>query len=897
MAGPAICGCCGGIAVSAPSACFARFGLDQVTLRAGGYWSYRESLIARLSSAEHGPLADLKSRDPAVDFSIALIDAWASAGEVLSFYAERLANETLLPTARERVSLHMLSELVGYRPGPGVAASTKLAFTMAEAPGAPSVVALPSGIKVQSTPGPDEKPVLFETGAAIQARPSWNAMRPQLAVEQVLEATTTQLYLAGTQTGLKPGDALYFVADAGTDVFARISAVTLLPADPAKDPDRPGLTRLALTPLATTPLEIGMAAGPLPAQPDFPPALDDVLGDTLDAGEVDELLAAAALSEEALFAPLVGTGQPLRSVLVFRASAGTFGKTAPDFDSLPAALTGAANPVYTVSGGVVVSTSTAPGPYAGLASHWADTGTLEELDTFENYVFLDRVVEGVAAGSAVALVDGNNWGLYRAEAVAETAKSEFTVTGKSTRIKLHTDTGFDQLSIRGTTAWVVSEWLDLPLAPLDEPLRGGTSVIPLKGLYPGLQPGRLLALTGKLADGVDAPAAEHAEIAAVEHLMIPGGRTTLTLASPIAHDFDRRALRINANVVAATHGETKFEILGSGGAPGAYPSFAAKQGPLTFVSAEVPGGGKPELTVRVNGIAWKEAPDLLDAGPSDRLYTLQLDESGKPRIGFGDGSAGALPPAGQDNITIDFRTGIGLGGRVKAGQLNILMSRPLGLDGVTNPLASEGGADPVGIDALRGELPLYCRTLDRVVSLTDFADFALTYSGVAKARAERVKVPGLPAPGVALTVAGELAAQVPPGSDLYDKLRKALSGSGIPFARFMLRDFRLTYFHLAAKLVIDPDRIAADVLTAAEMALRERFGFEQRDFAQTVYDSQVVTVLHGVPGVIAVMLDRLYTGSVPQMQAMLPAAGAGATGGAELLLLHPGPLDWLEVVP
>ena len=254
MAGPAICGCCGGIAVSAPTASFERFGLDQVTLRAGGYWSYRDSLIARLSAAEHGALADLKSRDPAVDFSIALIDAWASAGEVLSFYAGRLANETLLLTAQERLSLHMLSELVGYRPGPGVAASAKLAFTMAEAPGAPSVVALPSGIKVQSTPGPDEKPVLFETGAAIKARPVWNAMRPQLAVEQVLAATTTQLYLAGTQTGLKPGDALYFVADAGTDVFARISAVTLLPADPAKDPDRPDLTRLALTSLATTPL-------------------------------------------------------------------------------------------------------------------------------------------------------------------------------------------------------------------------------------------------------------------------------------------------------------------------------------------------------------------------------------------------------------------------------------------------------------------------------------------------------------------------------------------------------------------------------------------------------------------------------------------------------------------
>jgi hypothetical protein len=895
MAVPTICGCCGGIAVSAPSASFARFGLDRVGLRAGGYWSYRDSLVARLSAAEHGALADLRSRDPAVDFSIALLDAWASAGEVLSFYAERLTNETLLPTAQERLSLHLLSELVGYRPGPGVSASARIAFTMAAAPGAPKAIALPSGIKVQSTPGPDEKPVLFETGAAIEARPAWNAMRPQLSARQVLSTTTTQLYVAGTRSGLKPGDALYFVADSADAVFARIASVTLLPADPSKDPDRGDLTRLGLVPMATAPVAIGIAEGPPPPQPAFIPALDGVLGDTIDAGELDELLAAESVSEAALFEPLVGADPPPRRILAFRASAGTFGKTAPALKSLPSALTGT-NPVYgTDSDGKIIITGTTNGFYFDRTeATWADSGTLELLDTAENYVFLDRVVEGVAAGSAVALVDGDIWGLYLAVGVSEVAKADFAITGKSTRIALHDDTGFAQLTMRGTTAWVVSEWLDLPPAPLDAPLRAGTGVIPLDGLRPGLRPGQLLALTGTLADGVDAPVAEHAAIASVEHLMIPGGRTTIRLARPLAHDFDRLTLRINANVALATHGESRFEILGSGGAAGAFQTFAAKQGPLTFVSADVPRGGKPELAVRVNGIAWKEVPDLLDAGAADRVYTLQLDESGKPRIGFGDGFAGALPAAGQDNITIELRTGIGLGGRVKAGQLNILMSRPLGLDGATNPLPSEGGADPVGIDALRAELPLYCRTLDRVVSLTDFADFALTYSGIAKARAERVKVPGLPAPGVALTVAGELAASVPPGSDLYDKLRRALAASGIPFARFMLRDFRLSYFHLAATLVIERGRIAADVVASAEQALRDEFGFERRAFAQPVYDSQVVTVLQNVPGVTAVVLQRLYTGSTPQKLAMLPADRATATEGAELVLLHPGPLDWME---
>ena len=120
------------------------------------------------------------------------------------------------------------------------------------------------------------------------------------------------------------------------------------------------------------------------------------------------------------------------------------------------------------------------------------------------------------------------------------------------------------------------------------------------------------------------------------------------------------------------------------------------------------------------------------------------------------------------------------------------------------------------------------------------------------------------------------------------------AGTGIPFARFMLRDFRLSYFHLGARLVVDPDRIAADVLAAAEQALRAEFGFERRAFAQSVYDSQLVTVLQGVPGVTAVMLERLYTGSVPQKLAMLPASHASATEGAELLLLHPGPFDRLE---
>ncbi|MEM8656773.1 MAG: putative baseplate assembly protein, partial [Pseudomonadota bacterium] len=506
------------------------------------------------------------------------------------------------------------------------------------------------------------------------------------------------------------------------------------------------------------------------------------------------------------------------------------------------------------------------------------------------------VLKGVAVDSAVALVDGNSWGIYRPDAVDEVSFSEFTITGKSLRMTMNTDAGFTSLGIRGTTAFASSEWLDLARRPLSAALRVGDTQIALDSWAPGLAPGQRLALRGRFADGLEAPAVEMVEISEVDHDMRPGGTTTVTLSAGLSQDFDRHALRINGNVAQATHGETTQEVLGSGGGGTPFPTLVAKQSPLTHVTAQVPGGARPEISLRVGGILWHRVPDFLDAGPTDRSYTLTLDPEGVPSIGFGNGITGALPPAGPDNITLEYRTGLGLGGRVRANQLDILMSRPLGVEGVVNPLPSAGGADPEPLSALRENLPLSCRTLDRVVSLSDFADFARAYGGIAKARAERVKLPGLPTPGVVVTVAGEEAAEVPMDGDLYGDLRATLENSGIPFTRFRLMSFRPRYFKMAARVLPEPDRIAADILASVEAALRIAFSFEARGFAQPVFASEVITVMQEVPGVEAVILDHLYKGFFAQRRNVLISDPASPTQGAQLLMLHPGPLDSLEVM-
>ena len=96
----------------------------------------------RLSSSDYGfppgtvsALTALQTREDD-DFTIALIDAFACSADVLTFYQERIATESYLRTAVERVSIQEMGKLVGYRLKPGLAAETWLAFAL-ETPPAP----------------------------------------------------------------------------------------------------------------------------------------------------------------------------------------------------------------------------------------------------------------------------------------------------------------------------------------------------------------------------------------------------------------------------------------------------------------------------------------------------------------------------------------------------------------------------------------------------------------------------------------------------------------------------------------------------------------------------------------------------------------------------------------
>jgi hypothetical protein len=136
---------------------------------------------------------------------------------------------------------------------------------------------------------------------------------------------------------------------------------------------------------------------------------------------------------------------------------------------------------------------------------------------------------------------------------------------------------------------------------------------------------------------------------------------------------------------------------------------------------------------------WTYIDYIVDADPSDRVFSTYLDDAGATWVRFGDNINGAIPTT---NLTLyaTYRVGGGAVGNVNAGVVSAIADSTL--PGVTfsqdssgNAISSAmtGGADPETNDQIRANAPRIFRTQDRCVTLADFSDLALTTPGIVRA--------------------------------------------------------------------------------------------------------------------------------------------------------------------
>jgi hypothetical protein len=336
---------------------------------------------------------------------------------------------------------------------------------------------------------------------------------------------------------------------------------------------------------------------------------------------------------------------------------------------------------------------------------------------------------------------------------------------------------------------------------------------------------------------------------------LPGDKThtTLIFSTELAYCYKRDTVRIYGNVVRATHGETRTEVLGSGDASKAMQSFTLKQSPLTYVSAPTASGVESTLKVRVNDVLWHETDTLAGLTPLDREYVTKADEAAATTVVFGNGREGARLPTGNENVRAVYRSGIGKGGNLKAKQINQPTTKPLGVKEVVNPLAATGGADRESRDEARRNAPLAVMALDRLVSTRDYEDFSRTFAGVAKASAARLSDGRRRV--VHVTIAGADDAPISTTSDLYKNLREALHKYGDPHQPVELATRYLKTLFVSANVKVHPDYLWESVEPKVRAALLERFSFNRRDLGQDALLSEAIATAQTIEGVVYVDFD------------------------------------------
>ena len=245
-------------------------------------------------------------------------------------------------------------------------------------------------------------------------------------------------------------------------------------------------------------------------------------------------------------------------------------------------------------------------------------------------------------------------------------------------------------------------------------------------------------------------------------------------------------------------------------------------------------------------------------------------------VTFGDGVRGARLPSGVNNVRATYRQGLGREGNVDAEKLTQLMTRPLGLKSVSNPLAGRGRHRPRARRRRRGaRMPLRHPDARARGIAARLRRFRAAPSPASPRRRPRCcscaagRRSRSPSPG-------QDGAALPPASPVWNNLLAALRDDGDPHVRGRLLSYQASTFRIGLKVKRDPAYERKTVLAAVEAALRAHYALRRavaRPAGAAVGRDRGRA---GGAGVVAVDLDSPLRRQRAAAQIFAVAAGAPA---------------------
>lgn len=285
---------------------------------------------------------------------------------------------------------------------------------------------------------------------------------------------------------------------------------------------------------------------------------------------------------------------------------------------------------------------------------------------------------------------------------------------------------------------------------------------------------------------------------------------------------------------------------------------------------------------------WAPKKDLLESGPDDPHFVVEVDNNGYAHLRFGDGQLGRRPGAGSA-FRANYRIGNGQSGNVGAETITYIVSRNEKISGVTlaprNPLPATGGADPEPIDEVKRFAPYaFKNELERAITAADYASIAQDNARRRECRsALQAGDPGLCGePFINLQRAKavlrwtgswyDMMVAIDPegsedaGKDLIDEITIYLQ----PFRRIgydlLVAPAQYAPLSVALTVCVQPNYLRGHVEAAVLDVLSNRvlpdgrLGFFHPDnltFGDGIYVSRLIAAVQSVPGVQNVKLTEL----------------------------------------
>jgi predicted phage baseplate assembly protein len=328
---------------------------------------------------------------------------------------------------------------------------------------------------------------------------------------------------------------------------------------------------------------------------------------------------------------------------------------------------------------------------------------------------------------------------------------------------------------------------------------------------------------------------------------------------------------ILGNVITAIRGETVAnEVLGSGDAQVPGQRLALKKKPLSWIEdAASPLGRVPQITLRVDGIAWQHVDGFFGRGPEDAVYRIEMGPDGTATVIGGDGQRGRRFPSGVRNIVASYRHGAGAA-KPPPGSITQFARAAAGLSRVSQPLDAWGGADAETSAEMQNLAPTGALTLGRAVSLADFEAMIRGSSGILNAAVAYVWDQARQT----AVVTGWIVADA---GDPSATLAAWLSARALPgLAIRILLATRIEVPVFDVSLATAPGHAPETVRAAVRAALFDPatgvLAPRNVPVGAPLFRSQLVAAIHAVPGVAAV--PSVTLGSGPMPKALVPGEGA-----------------------